>query len=66
MRVVSAVDLLSPRAWPQLAPPLLRLIRAIDTLRLELGAATARPLVDSCELQLLWCVMRLRRAKWLP
>ena len=48
-----AVDLLAPGLSAELPPPLLGLVQRISLLRVELAAATARPLVDVAELQLL-------------
>ena len=48
-----AADLLSPDLWPEMPPPLLELIAALDRLRLNLTVASGRPFMEIIELQML-------------
>ncbi len=54
VRLTTTVDLLDDNVWKDGMPHSLRaLIRRFDSLRAQLAHATARPLIDAAELQLL-------------
>ena len=53
IRRCDAADLLAPGGWHTLHPILCDLVRALDRLRVELGSARGRTLLDGAEMQLL-------------
>lgn len=53
VRVCDGADLLGACVWRTLHPTLCELVRLIDQLRVELAAASGRPLLDVAELQIL-------------